>query len=374
MASSGPSVSAGDADEVDRAGARPLALRSAGHIPSLDGLRAVSIVIVFLSHAGVSGLIPGGFGVTVFFFLSGFLITTLLTREQDRHAAVSLRAFYLRRVLRLSPPILITLAAATGLVLVGLAQGEMSIPVYLSQIFFYYNYYSLYNADNSVLGLDILWSLSVEEHFYLIWPVLFIGVAKAWIGLRGVALLLGLILAWRIFRVVGLGDSEWEIYVSTDTRLDSILYGCLLALLIWRGHAARIFPDDAAPRLLWIAGALAVLLASFLIRGEIFRSTLRYSLQGLALAPLFYYAVSRSTDLPFRPLNWGPVRQLGVWSFTIYLCHLVIIEALVRNGVGQPGELRLILLAAGLSCAFAALVDRFAERPLRPLRARLTGH
>lgn len=373
MAYSGQSGSAGIAGETDRSKARPLA-RPSSYIPSLDGLRAVSIAIVFLSHAGASTSIPGGFGVTVFFFLSGFLITTLLTREQDRYASVSLKAFYLRRIVRLAPPILITMAAGTALVLGGLAEGDLAGPTYLSQLFFYYNYYSMHHSASSVDGLGILWSLSVEEHFYLIWPVLFMGIARGWFGLRGVALLLALILAWRFFRVLVLKDGEWEIYISTDTRFDSILYGCLLALMIWRGRAADIFPDALAPRGLWIASALVVMLASFLIRDEIFRSTLRYSLQGLALMPLFYYAVYRPTDLPFRPLNWAPIRRVGVWSYTIYLCHLVIIHSLVHTGVGRIGDVHLIVLAAFLSCAFAALVSRFAEQPLRPLRSRLVGH
>lgn len=167
------------------------------YIPSLDGLRALSITLVLLAHTGASKLIPGGFGVTIFFFLSGFLITTLMTREQNRHSAVSLRAFYLRRVLRLGPPILVTMVAATALVLAGLAQGDLSPVAYLSQLFFVYNYYSLTDgAESSVAGLEVLWSLSVEEHFYLVWPVMFIGIARGWFGFRSVLFLLAVILLW----------------------------------------------------------------------------------------------------------------------------------------------------------------------------------
>lgn len=348
---------------------------SGAYIPSLDGLRAVSIILVLLAHAGLSEVIPGGFGVTVFFFLSGFLITTLMTREQDRHGAVSLRAFYLRRVLRLGPPILITMAAATLLVLAGLAQGDLSPVAYLSQLFFVYNYYSLTpGAESSVAGLGVLWSLSVEEHFYLVWPVMFIGIARGWFGFRAILVLLVVILLWRVVRVFAFGDGEWEIYISTDTRFDSLLYGCLLALLIWRGQAGRLFPDAPQVRLPLIAAALAVLVVTFVVRDEAFRSTLRYTLQGIALMPLFHYAVQRPQDPIFAPLNWAPVRMIGVWSYTIYLCHFVIIHALAYNGVTQIGEPAMMGLSAVLSCAFAAAVYRFAEQPLKPLRARLTGH
>jgi peptidoglycan/LPS O-acetylase OafA/YrhL len=352
----------------------------AGQIPSLDGIRAVSIALVFLGHAGVSDLIPGGFGVTVFFFLSGFLITTLLVREQARHGRIALGAFYLRRVLRLGPPILITLVVATLLALPGLAAGDLSPAAYLSQLFFFYNYYGLTeHARSSVDGLGVLWSLSVEEHFYLIWPMLFLGIARGKLGLRAVLALLIGIFIWRVVRVVLFGHDEWTIYTSTDTRMDSLLYGCLLALMHrsvpgGAGLADRFFPEAARLRFGLIAGALAVLVATFVIRDEVFRSTLRYSVQGLALMPLFHYATRRPSDLMFRPLNWAPVRRLGVLSYTIYLCHFVIILALQRNGVGQIGDVSLITAAIVLSCGFAALVNRLAEEPLKPLRARLTGH
>ena len=107
-----------------------------GQIPSLDGIRAVSILIVFLSHAGLGHLIPGGFGVTVFFFLSGFLITSLLIREYDRNGRISLPLFYIRRVLRLGPPILVTMLAGGLLVAAGVTEGTLHAPTLMSQVFF----------------------------------------------------------------------------------------------------------------------------------------------------------------------------------------------------------------------------------------------
>lgn len=344
-------------------------------IPSLDGMRAVSILIVFLSHAGVSSLIPGGFGVTVFFFLSGYLITTLLTREQDSHGGIAVKAFYLRRVVRLGPPMLITLAVALALAATGIAAGGMDLSTVASQIFFYYNYHALYaGAGNSVEGLGILWSLAVEEHFYVIWPAIFIGIGRGRIGLWHMAALLVAILAWRAVRFFVLGDGEWTIYISTDTRLDSLLYGCLLALLVWRGKADRVFPTTPALRLGLLGLSVAVLVATFLIRDEAFRSTLRYSLQGLALMPIFHYAVTRPRDLMFRPLNWAPMRRLGLWSYTIYLIHFVIIDAVARNGIGERGDTAPALLAAVLSVGYAAAIYAWIERPLARLRRQMTGH
>ena len=344
-----------------------------GYIPSLDGLRAVSIAIVFFAHAGLSPLIPGGFGVTVFFFLSGFLISTLLVQEYDRHGSIALGAFYMRRLVRLGPPLVITLAAAAALVYAGLAEGDLSLGALVSQLFFYNNYYQLQpNPDVFVEGLAILWSLSVEEHFYLIYPAVFLAFARGWIGLKSVVLMLALILAWRAFRFYVFIDSEWELYISTDTRIDSMLYGCLLALMNAKGQTPRIFQDRFMYPLLGIA--IVALLFSFAFQDITFRSTIRYSLQGIALMPLFYFAVIRHDLWLFRPLNWKPVRKIGQYSYTLYLAHYVIIFALIHNGLDQSNKIMFIPIAAAISIAFAALVYYAAERPMKPLRARLTGH
>ena len=109
-------------------------------------------------------------------------------------------------------------------------------------IFFFYNYYSLLgDSGSSINGLGILWSLAVEEHFYLIWPLIFVAIARGWAGVFHLIALLGAILLWRYIRVFVFDTPEWPIYVSTDSGFDSLLYGCLLALEAWRGLSDRIF-------------------------------------------------------------------------------------------------------------------------------------
>lgn len=345
------------------------------NIPSIDGLRAVSIAIVFIAHAGYGYVILGGFGVTVFFFLSGYLITTLLAREWGRYGSISLEAFYLRRVLRLGPPILMTICVSSLLVFLGVVDGRPDFMTTMSQIFFFYNYFSLTDAGvETATGLNVLWSLAVEEHFYLVWPALFILLAAGRFGVRHQVALLVAILIWRGVRYAWFGSDEWTIYISTDTRFDSLLYGCVLALLTWRGYAARIFRPGVVARVGWVAVGLVVSLACLLIRDPAFRSILRYSLQGLALTPIFHYAVTNPADPWFRPLNWPALRRIGQWSYTIYLIHYVIISALIYNGVAASGDPLLIAAAAALSITFAAASYRWLEKPLHPLRRRLTGH
>jgi peptidoglycan/LPS O-acetylase OafA/YrhL len=343
-----------------------------GHVPSLDGIRAVSVTLVFVAHAGFGYVIPGGLGVTVFFFLSGFLITTLLSREWEAQRQIAFGAFYLRRAVRLLPALVLTMLLALCLVSMGWLNGRVDTGTLLSQLLFVWNYYSLHlDGSGSIEGLGILWSLSVEEHFYLLWPLLFVMIARGLMSLRFVVALTVAILVWRSVRFVLLGDSEWVIYISTDTRFDSLLFGCLLALMQGRGIAQRVFTPGTQG--LWILLGLVLLVISLVIRDDTFRSTLRYSMQGVALMPLFYFAV-RCSDMPlFRWLNWGAMRAIGTWSYTIYLSHLVIMHSLVQSGISQFGSIHLILVTAPLCVGFSAMVYYGFERPLKPLRQRLSG-
>lgn len=354
------------------AGAAP-----AGHdnIPSLDGLRALAVGIVFVSHVGFAVPVPGGFGVTIFFFLSGFLITTLLAREWDRWGTVSLRAFYARRVIRLIPPLLVTLAGAVALALAGLVPADLDPATLLSQIFFFYNYFAVATGDRSagVEGLRVLWSLSVEEHFYLVFPLVFIGVARGRVRLWQIGALLAAILGWRVVRWHLLGTSDWTIYVSTDTRFDSLLWGCLLALLWWKTDFRARVPGGGAGMWFLMGLALLGITISLLYRDESFRATWRYTLQGAALLVLFHYAVSRPDHPLFRPLNWAWIRMVGVWSYTLYLGHHVLIWA-IRTNLPEISILGLATLAAAFSVGWAVLVWWLIERPLARVRRRLTGH
>jgi len=355
---------------------------SPNQIPSLDGIRAVAVLIVFVSHLHIVNLIPGGFGVTLFFFLSGYLITTLLAREFDKTGQIALGHFYLRRLLRLSPPLLITLALAIGLHFAGLVEGQVDPGTVLSQIFYYYNYWSLhfgptsgggpvaYGQGDTIPGLGLLWSLSIEEHFYLIWPAIFVLVARKSLTLTHITIFIVVVLLWRTFRFLVIGSDPWTIYSSTDTRIDMLLFGCLLALLSWRRDLRQIAPQGVVKYLI-MAGACLAILASFAIRDELFRSSLRFTIQGLALMPLFYYAVTNAGDLIFRPLNWGPVRRIGAYSYTIYLSHHVIILLLLQMGIARLGELKMALLSGAITLIYAALMHRFVEQPCHELRRRI---
>src|SRR5579871_4507281 len=143
-------------------------------IPSLDGFRAVSVLIVVLGHSGLEALVPGGLGVTIFFFLSGYLITTLMLKERENTGEINILHFYARRVFRLMPPLLISLAIAYGLTYAGLLSGGITRTGLAAQLLYFANYYGLYfDMGNTIPdGTGILWSLAVEEHFYIFYPLL----------------------------------------------------------------------------------------------------------------------------------------------------------------------------------------------------------
>lgn len=343
-------------------------------IPSLDGFRALSVTIVLAGHAGISRLIPGGFGVTVFFFLSGFLITTLFLREATRYGGISLKAFYVRRLLRLSPPLFTTLILVYALVASGQLPGQLDPWAMASQALYFYNYYATFpGASEGAQGFHVLWSLSVEEHFYLIYPLLMLALLSGRMRLWHVGGLLAAFCAWRLFNWHVLGTPGAHIYLRSDTRFDSILWGCLLALWHGNGTAARLMPDRTGPRTLLLGGALALIAVSFLWRGEAFRETWRYSLQGLALLPVFHYAVTRPDLLLFRPLNWRPVAMIGLWSYSIYLIHYVILDGLEFHGFRLHPVLA-FLVAGTLAIGYAAALSRYVEGPVRALRHHFTGH
>jgi peptidoglycan/LPS O-acetylase OafA/YrhL len=341
------------------------------HIPCLDGIRALSIAIVFVSHAGLGHVVPGGFGVTVFFFLSGFLISTLLRREFSAKGTLSFRNFYLRRALRILPPFYAALLFATLFVALGLLPGTLDfrgIGLLAAHIG---NYLQIYWPEFGIpQGTGVYWSLAVEEHYYLTFPLL------AWWLLRrnslpltaSVLASIGLsILVWRLI-LVHQGASVDRTYLATDTRLDSILWGAFLALVM-NPVLDPVRSLGRSTKAFLLLGAFGVLLFCFVHRSESFRETYRYTLQGLALLPIFYLCVVDSRSWAFRWLDHPWLRYLGRLSYTLYLVHHVLLYAVAHLAPSLPGFFQAIL-AALASLLTAALSDRYLEQPMAALRRK----
>jgi peptidoglycan/LPS O-acetylase OafA/YrhL len=351
--------------------------REALYIPSLDGIRAAAVLLVFAAHAGLKDRIPGNFGVTVFFFLSGYLITTLLRAECQRNGRISLASFYGRRTLRIFPPLYVVLALATLLTLLGALPGPaIRLDALGAQVLYLTNYYIIQHGwwDGRAPGTWIFWSLSVEEYFYLGFPLLYLLLLRFLPQRRRQALVLvglcALVLAWRLVLVLALGASRDRTYIATDTRIDSILFGCVLGVIgnpVLDG-GSRI--SERAWKHLLFPLALAGLLLSFVVRNPTFQETVRYSLQGLCLFPLFVAAVRWPDWLPFRILNVGWVKFLGVLSYSFYLVHPSVLWA-VTSWTRLPG-LAQALIGLVLTLAVSLALYWLVEKPAARLRRRLS--
>lgn len=350
-------------------------------IPSLDGIRAGAVLLVLIAHAGYGHIVPGGLGVTIFFFLSGYLITTLMLQEHARLGAIDIRNFYLRRFFRLFPALFVALFISYTLTLAGVLTGGVSIQGLVAQTFYYANYFLIYfNSENSIPdGTGVLWSLAVEEHFYIVFPIfmsLLLAVPLKARAIAGViAAICFAVLAWRLYLVHVLDVSHFRTYYASDTRIDSIMYGCMLALAFNPiGDAARLqegFEARSMSLSAWclLSGGVALLLATLLIRDPAFRETLRYSLQGLALMPIFYFSVRYAQQFPFRLLNNRYLVKLGVYSYAVYLAHFVVTIALTKHFPALESNRPVLTFAAlALSVLFAAAIDTWVDPYFRGLR------
>ncbi len=321
-------------------------------------MRAVAILLVLASHFGLGNIVPGGFGVTLFFFISGFLITRLLIAEYNNEVGqVAIGAFYIRRFLRLGPALVAMLfcASLSYYFLVGpINPWELSAAVFYS-----INYYSLYFAIS--MPLQVLWSLAVEEHYYAVYPVTF---AYAWkYGERfivGLIVVTAAVLLWRLYLVYGTSTPIWRLYYRTDTRIDSILYGAILAGILEIERYNWIVARLGSVK--FVALGFSILGLTFVYRDDIFRETARYTLQGVALLPVFYsilfverFALFRRI-LEIRPMLW-----IGRLSYSLYLWHMVV-TFWVDEAWPSKRALSHIIVALPLSFLVAAVLGILSHR------------
>ncbi len=350
-----------------------------GHRPWLDGLRGAAVLLVLLFHLR---LISGGFlGVDVFFVLSGFLITCLLVEEWERRGSIRLGRFYLRRALRLAPALIALLIACVVYVAVvrpetlGTFQWEVLIvALYIT------NWPTWHGVNVTILGHT--WSLAIEEQFYLLWPIILIGLLRLRLKRRTILGIVGAaILTTAVHRAVLLSTKpppgpEREallarLYVGLDTRADGLLVGCFVGLLaVWgmlpTSRSARVASSIAVPIGLLGFGVL-------LMRSSPDHQSL---LNGLftVVALIVGTTITRELTTPSlvlsRVLSIAPLTALGRVSYAVYLWHMPIIAELGPQTVGwrAPGR---TLLAIGLTIVAAVASFHLVERPCLKLKERL---
>lgn len=333
------------------------------YVPSIDGLRGISILMVFIAHIGFERIVPGGLGVTIFFFISGYLITTLLIDEYVTYQDIDFKLFFTRRLLRLYPPLLFMLVLY-GVYLI-VTRSNFHTSELWASLFYYENYYFFNHPSQSSHICKILWSLAVEEHFYLIFPPLFLILAKTpKFFVSALVMLLFIPLAFRISGAMVYGNRgdiiERYTYCLTHTRFDSIMYGCLASLLLHLNTSASFARILADKRL--FALALATIVGCLFYRNEFFRNALRYSVQGLALFIIVPAIINIKAYQPLKNfLSSGVLVWIGRLSYAIYLTHMIAVSALsfLREG-GHPilFYLAVTVLTAILSVSCHYLIEK----------------
>jgi peptidoglycan/LPS O-acetylase OafA/YrhL len=343
----------------------------------LDGLRTVAIAFVVLYHLHVPGFGSGFVGVNVFFVLSGYLITTLLLGEHARTGRIRLGRFWVRRVLRLYPTLLVVVVVGAALWwLIGDYQGSTMSALGAAAVALTYTG----NIARSFFGesqgvFSPMWSLSMEEQFYIVWPPLLmlliplVATRRVMVAVLGVLVVASVVASGLLFEAPG-GSATPAIYFSPVLNVAPLLLGCALALVMGSEAGRAAFQGRFGAVATWVG--LAGVVGSLALIGSGWQQTVTtftVMLPGVAVASALLIGglVSRAS-LPARVLSLGPVAWFGrALSYPIYLWHVVFI-ALITPVV--PGALGVLAVLAA-SVVTAWLSHRFVEGPALRLKDRL---
>ncbi|EUJ33325.1 acyltransferase [Listeria floridensis FSL S10-1187] len=347
------------------------------YVPSIDGLRAVAVLAVIAYHLNFSWAKGGFIGVDIFFVLSGYLITNILLTQWETKNTIDLKQFWLRRIRRLIPAayfmiicVVIFAVLFNRELLPNLRSDSIASFFYVSNWWFIFHNVSYFDSFGVPSPLKNLWSLAIEEQFYLIWPLFLYGFLRF---IKNPKWLLRTIILLAIASVIWMGilytpgSDPSRVYYGTDTRLFDLLSGCALAFL-WPFN--RLSPKVPAKSrwILNIAGTLSIIVFGaliylmneyqpFLYRGGLFLVAI---LGVVMIATIAHPSSYLSRLFSFRPLRW-----IGTRSYGIYLWHYPIITLTTPvTEIGQPSIIRPLLQVAA-TFIIAELSFRFIETPIR---------
>ncbi len=351
-------------------------VRRLPYLPALDGLRAIAVVAVMAYHADEAWLGGGYLGVEVFFTISGYLITALLITEYERTGRIDLLTFWKRRARRLLPALGVVLAGVAVLAAFTATDALGNLGGQVAAALGYVMNWSLIATEQSYFEsfgrpplLQHLWSLAIEEQFYLVFPLLFLA-GRRLLGRRLTlaAAVVGAVastaLMWRWFDPA---VDPSRLYYGTDTRAAGILIGVALAM-VWRPWATLgvgKVRTAAIPDLVGVVGA-AVLVSQFVVLGAYDARLYQggFAVVALATAAVLAAVVTPGSFLSV-PLSWRPLRWIGARSYGMYLWHWPLFMVL-RPGVDTiVGDPWLTLVRLGATVALAEISYTYIEQPIR---------
>lgn len=344
--------------------------------PALDGFRAGAVLLVMVYHLGIPPR-GGHIGVNAFFVLSGFLITSLLLHENLKTGRIALGSFFARRALRLYPPLLAVVAAvvAYSLIVPGAVRAENSLSAIPAVVLYFSNWVRSF-GEGTPLGLfEHTWSLSVEEQFYLLWPLVLLAVLRITKRLSAVVLVaLSGCGASLLLRLALNGSTPGERITSgIDTQADQLLFGCALAALVllasrhgWEASLSRVLRVAVWPA----AAALGVVAIAWKPGDHSTAGMVIPAIIAAACAAVIGYLYLHPGNWAGRALGCKPLVYVGKRSYALYLWHYPIYTVMTVNGFPASGPLRMILEVA-LSFITAELSWRLVESPALRVKDRL---
>lgn len=348
-----------------------------GYMPGLDGLRALAVFAVIFYHLNLSWAPGGLLGVALFFVLSGYLITNILLKQWESTGTIDLKDFWLRRARRLLPAVFVMLAGVMVWMLLfaperlaALKQEALAAVFYISNWYLIFHQVSYFESFGPPSPLGHLWSLAVEEQFYLFWPLLLgLGLRwirqRKWLAMGTIALTLASAAAMALIYMPGQDPSR--VYYGTDTRAFSLLLGAALAM-VWSREKMNRELTGSKKLILDGAGALGLLAVLLMIVKTNQYHPFLYQggllLFSIAAAVLVAVLAHPASSLG-RFFSWGPWRWLGECSYGIYLWHYPVI-ILTNPAVNTGGvDLSRTFWQIGLSILLAVLSRHFIEDPIR---------
>ncbi|WP_084106156.1 acyltransferase family protein [Demequina sp. NBRC 110056] len=359
---------------------------SSAYRPGLDGIRAIAVVGVILFHAGITWMPGGLMGVGVFFTLSGFLITSILLGSWERRGNLDLAHFWLRRARRLLPALvvmLVVVVAATALTrpehLHAAIHEAFAGLLYMANWDTITSDQSYFDRFSDPTPFDHLWSLAVEEQFYILWPLILLGLLTLFKGgYRRTAVATGALAAGSfllLWAIAEPGFDNTRAYEGTDTRAGGLLIGAIVAIAM-RARAGGGGTGDGrhlahqrerAPwplEVLGVAG-LGVIVWLMVTVEEYDLSLYSWGLLALSFATVAVVATaSYARSWLGSVLGWEPLRWIGERSYGIYLWHLPVLVALPIELFGGLSWLRLAVVLA-ITIALAEASWRWLEDPIR---------